>query len=395
MPSAMPLNVLIVKLSSLGDVIQTIPVVGDILLHYPNAQIDWVVEEAFAPLLNQVAGVRRVIPIAHRRWRRMGVTQWFDEAIRAEKKQFAKALTQTAYDAVIDAQGLIKSGLITRRARLTTDKHVELDNIKKQAFRATFANRSQACGYEWPVRLCTNLHIPIPTKIHAVQRTRTLCAGALGFDSEDITPPIYTWKPAFNERLPLELFDINGSLISTEQPYVILIHGSSRSDNAWPLNQWTALANALCQQGFNVVLTQSTEAESNAAREISDAANAGLSSIHGRTWALKRADLLAIVHCIHQSAAVIGLDTGLSHLAVALNKPCVHIFLHDRAWRAGPMDDAVLGKPHQVHVGQSITTHFDDVWRSWQTVMPFVASARETALARAQDLTRPYTGATG
>ena len=132
------MNILIVQMSSLGDVIQTMPVVQDLLRQFPEANIDWVVEEAFAPLVHRVTGVRRVLPLAQRRWR----TSRWSEATRRERKHFDHHLKQQRYDAVIDFQGLIKSALEARCAHLNPD-----------GFSATYGNRSEACGYEWPVQL--------------------------------------------------------------------------------------------------------------------------------------------------------------------------------------------------------------------------------------------------
>ena len=108
------MRILIVKLSSLGDVIQTMAVVPDLLAVFPDAQIDWVVEEAFAPLVARVRGLRAVLPIAQRRWRK----SYFSAATRAQRRSFYARLGQDAYDAVIDFQGLIKSAWVARAARL-------------------------------------------------------------------------------------------------------------------------------------------------------------------------------------------------------------------------------------------------------------------------------------
>ena len=107
------MKVLLVKLSSLGDVIQTMPVVNDVLTALPDAQIDWVVEEAFAPLVGRVQGLRRVLPIGQRRWRK----SFFQAETRAERRAFAAHLQTHTYDAVIDFQGLIKSALVAPSVR--------------------------------------------------------------------------------------------------------------------------------------------------------------------------------------------------------------------------------------------------------------------------------------
>lgn len=109
------MKVLLVKLSSLGDVVHTLPVVQDILAAHPGAQIDWVVEKSFAPVLSPLvgAGLRCVIPCELRRWRKAP----FAAATRAEWKVFKSQLQAEHYDAVIDLQGLTKSALVARLAR--------------------------------------------------------------------------------------------------------------------------------------------------------------------------------------------------------------------------------------------------------------------------------------
>jgi heptosyltransferase I len=346
------LDILIVKLSSLGDVVQTIPVVTDILEYYPNAQIDWVVEESFAPLIRSVHGVRRVIPIAQRRWNRSGIKQFFNGATRAEKSVFFKELARTEYDAVLDLQGLIKSGLVTRRARLKNTATAAIVAAHTALpFRATFANRSETCGYEWPVRWCTDVHITMPTRIHAVQRTRLLSALALGYAEEILTsPPQYYWNPS-------AALDAEPHLPTTQaKPTIVLVHGSSRSDNAWAMLHWQTLARKLTQHGYTVLLPQSSADEQRNA-ELIAGDNQG---IH----VLQRCNLLSIAQVIQNCNGVIGLDTGLSHMAVALDKPCVQIFLHDRAWRAGPLTGE-LSKPYQLSVGSQLHPDVDAVWAQW------------------------------
>jgi len=206
------MNILIVKLSSLGDVVQTMPVVHDLLQAFPGAQIDWVVEEAFAPLVQRVRGLRRVIPVAERRWRK---SRWAP-ATRAERQAFVARLQQQRYDAVVDFQGLIKSALVARRARLAPG-----------GFRATYANASELCSYEWPVRWLLDRPIPMPRRIHAVARYRQLAASALGYTPAEV--PVY---------------DLAATPVAAP-PTVVLAHGTTRADNEWPEADWVALGRRL------------------------------------------------------------------------------------------------------------------------------------------------------
>ena len=318
------MKVLIVKLSSLGDVIQTMPVVHDVQQQFPGAVIDWVVEEAFAPLVERVSGVRRVLPIAERRWRK---SRW-SAATRSERAAFRAALRQESYDAVIDFQGLVKSALVARSARLTDT-----------GFSATYANASDACSYEWPVRYLLQRALPMPQRIHAVARYRLLAANALGFETQGA--PVYGLKQQLGEQART----------------VVFAHGTTRADNEWPEENWLALADRLVSQGFRIGLPQSNAAEL-------ELVNRMARSLQGRADVWPRMALPQVMDAMAASSGVIGVDSGLSHLAVALNLPHVQIFSQPRAWRAGP-----VGQPHQVAVGGEGAPDVDTVWNAWQAVL--------------------------
>jgi heptosyltransferase-1 len=317
------MQVLIVKLSSLGDVVQTMPVVHDVQQRFPGAAIDWVVEEAFAPLVARVSGVRRVLPIAERRWRK---SRW-QAATRREQAAFYAGLRREAYDAVIDLQGLIKSALVARRAQRAPG-----------GFSATYGNASDACSYEWPVRYLLQRALPMPKRIHAVARYRLLAARALGFESQGA--PVY------------------GLQVSPCAPRrsVVLTHGTTRADNEWPEDRWVALAERLVQHGFRIGLPHSNDTELALVARIANRLQG-----HADVW--PRMALAQVLDAMAASSGVIGVDSGLSHMAVALNLPHVQIFSQARAWRAGP-----VGQPHQVAVGGDGAPDVDTVWAAWQTV---------------------------
>ncbi|HEX3138431.1 MAG TPA: glycosyltransferase family 9 protein, partial [Rhizobacter sp.] len=147
------MRVLIVKLSSLGDVVHAMPVVHDIQSVYSNARIDWVVEPAFAPLVRRVQGIDEAIECAQRRWRK----KWWTSAVRAEWSDFRTRLKTQRYDAVIDLQGLTKSALVARMANGPS---------------FGLANRTEGSGYERPARWLVDQAIAIEPHIHAVDRSR-------------------------------------------------------------------------------------------------------------------------------------------------------------------------------------------------------------------------------
>ncbi len=323
------MKILLVKLSSLGDVIQTIPVVHDLRLAFPGVVIDWVVEEAFAPLVARVSGVRRVLPIAERRWRK---SRW-QAATQRERKAFLADLQREAYDAVIDFQGLIKSALVARRARLAPG-----------GFRATYANASDACSYEWPVRWLLDRLVPMPKRIHAVARYRALAAGALAYPPGAV--PVYDWLQG--EQTPG---------LPSDARTVVLAHGTTRPDNEWPEACWIALGQRLIAQGYRVALPQAGGPELALANRLAAALGP-----HAQVW--PQLTLAQVLDRMAGAVGVVGVDSGLSHMAVALGLPHVQIFSQPRAWRAGP-----VGQLHQVAVGGDAAPNVDAVWQAWQQVV--------------------------
>ena len=321
------MNILLVKLSSLGDVVQTMPVVSDLLLAYPSARIDWVVEEAFAPLVERAQGVRTVFAIAERRWRK---TRYAADT-RRQRAAFFTGLQAQAYDAVVDFQGLIKSALVARQARLAPG-----------GFRATYANGSDACSYEWPVRFMLDKPVPMAQRIHAVARYRSLAARALGY------------SPQGKAVYRLQTRNVSPEPGKT----VVFAHGTTRPDNEWPTDRWIALGRQLIGLGYQIALPQSNPQELALCERMAVAL--GASSV--LIW--PRLSLAQVLDQMAGSVGVIGVDSGLSHLAVALGLPHVQIFSQPRAWRAGPVDQA-----HQRAVGGDVAPQVQAVWDTWQAVM--------------------------
>lgn len=320
------MRLLIVKLSSLGDVIQTLPALHDMRQARPGATFDWVVEEAFAPLLQAtVPGLARVIPIAQRRWRKTP----FSETVRAERARFSQLLQSEAYDAVIDFQGLIKSAVIARRAKLAPG-----------GWRATYGNGSEDCGWEWPVRFMVQKPQPMPPRIHSLQRYRRLAALALGYAPRE--------DGICYDELSVQPSNPDHS--------VMLVHGTTRADNEWPLASWAEIGRNLVSQGHPVSVPQASATEAEFARQLCEAIGPGAT-------VLPRMGLPALAQQMAGCVGVIGVDSGLSHMAVALNLPHVQIFSQPRIWRAGP-----LGSPYQVAVGGAQAPEVDTVWEAWQSV---------------------------
>jgi heptosyltransferase-1 len=317
------LNILIVKLSSLGDVVHAMPAVQDLRAAFPGAAIDWVVERGFAPLVQRCEGVRRTIPCELRRWRKAPLAR----DTRHEWRAFRTDLHGDSYDAVIDLQGLTKSALVAHMARLAPGGK-----------RFAMANRTEGSSYEAPTRWVADVAIPMETQSHAVQRSRDLCARALGYRPEG--PPRFGLGRAGRDH----------------DDTVVLVHGSSREDKCWPEPSWIALGQRLIAQGYRLGLPHGSDAECARSIRIAQALGA-----RAEVW--PRLALDALTERMAHSAGCIGVDSGLSHIAVALDLPHVQIYNFDTAWRTGPLDPAC-----QRSVFAAPAPDLEAVWEAWRAV---------------------------
>jgi heptosyltransferase-1 len=317
--------VLLIKLSSLGDVVHTLPAAMDIRQACPEARIDWVVEPAFAPLVRLCPAVDRVIEMDLRRWR---LSPW-SSATRGAWRAFKQHLQAQTYDRVIDVQGLTKSALVSRLARLTPS-----------GVRVAMAHRTEGSSFEAPTRWVADRCIELPTHIHAVDRARLLCAQALSFEV----------PTAFQAGLG-EL-----RLGAQPSPWVVCVHGTSREDKLWPEAHWVNLGQRLLQRQLMPVFVHGSEAEQARSQRLAAALPGSL------VW--PRMPIDALTRQMAQASGVIGVDSGLSHIAVALGLPHVQIYNFDTAWRTGPQH-----LPHQVAVYRPPTPSVEEVWQAWSGVL--------------------------
>jgi heptosyltransferase-1 len=323
------LNILIVKLSSLGDVVHTLPAVQDIARALPNAEIDWVVERGFAPLVRRCEGVRRVIPSEIRRWRRALLAS----STRSQWAEFRTVLREEAYDAVIDLQGLTKSAIVSRVAQLAPDGR-----------RYAMANQTDGAGYEAPTRWLADVAVAVEPRIHAVMRSRELCARAFGY-------PI-----PHDLRYGLQA---NADENVRGKRCIALIHGTSRADKGWPEPRWIEFGRRLAQQGFTLGLPHGSDEE--LARSERIASSIGPSA---EVW--PRLALDALVDRMAACEGAVGVDSGLSHIAVALDLPHVQVYNFETAWRTGPLDSR-----RQLSVFARPSPSVEAVWTAWrQVTMP-------------------------
>ena len=322
------MRILIVKLSSLGDVVHAMPVVHDIGTALPQAAIDWAVEPGFAPLLRRMDGLDDVIECPLRRW----TGAWWTATTRQQFRTFRTRLRWHRYDAILDLQGLTKSAVIARLAR---------------GLRYGLANRTEGASHEWPARWLVDHALPIEPHIHALDRSRELAARALGY--RPAGPPEFglraTGAPAPADAAPTLLF----------------IHGSSRDDKLWPEADWIALGRRAVGAGWRIALPQAGADELARAERIQRALGSAAT-----VW--PALDLGAVVDRMRDVQATIGVDSGLSHIAVALDLPHVQIYNFPTAWRTGPQPQH--GHRHQLSVEATPTPSLEAVWQAWQTVAP-------------------------
>jgi len=336
------LKLLIVKLSSLGDVVHAMPAVQDLVRAVPGVQIDWVVERGFTPLVRRCKGVHRVIASDLRQWRK----QPLGAPTRQAWQLFKAELQQERYDAVMDLQGLTKSALVSWLARMS-------DGGKRYGL----ANRTEGSSFEAPARWVADVAITLPVHSHALTRSRELCAKALHY-----TLPFHMdfGLLAHMDKAPSDIKTI--AFRRGLRGMVALVHGTSRADKQWPLAHWRELARRLNEAGFGVALPHGDAAE----EQLSQAIAHDLE--HAQVW--PRLALDALTDALSTCFGVIGVDSGLSHIAVALDLPQVQIYNFDTAWRTGPLPP---GNPqqaaHQCSVFAQPTPSVDAVWQAWSAVL--------------------------
>lgn len=291
------MQVLIVKTSSMGDVLHTLPALTDAMHALPGIRFDWVVEEGFAQIPSWHPAVDRVIPVAIRRWRK----KWFGAATRRERGEFKRQLRQKRYDVVIDAQGLIKSAaLVTRAAR--GEKH----GLDAQSAREPFA--------------CWFYHHRhhIDRRQHAVERIRQLFAASLGYD---VPAGRGDYAIAGHFTGPASRQD------DAVAPYLVFLHATTRPEKHWPEAHWRKLIELLSHSGFGIRLPWGTALEYERALRLSE----NFPSVE----VLPRLNLAQVAAVLAGARAVVSVDTGLSHLAAALDRPNITLY--------GPTDPGLIG----------------------------------------------------
>jgi len=288
------MRVLIVKTSSMGDVLHTLPALTDAQQAIPGIRFNWVVEEGFAQIPSWHAAVDRVIPVAIRRWRKA----WFSAPVKAERKAFREAVQAEKYDVIIDAQGLVKSAaLVTRLARGI--KH----GMDWQSAREPLAS------------LFYNQRHSVPKQQHAVERTRELFALSLGYS-----------KPQSQGDYAIAQHFLN-HLNADAGQYAVFLHATTRDDKHWPEANWRELIGLLAASGIRIKLPWGAPHEEARAKRLAE----GFDYVE----VLPRMSLEEVARVLAGAKFVVSVDTGLSHLTAALDRPNITLY--------GPTDPGLIG----------------------------------------------------
>ena len=301
-------NILFIKTSSLGDVVHHMPAVTDARKAHPDATFSWLVEEAFAPLVRLHPAIDTVIPVASRRWRK----SLYAPATIAEIRASFRNIRAQRYDEIVDTQGLLRTAILTRTAR-----------GMRHGYDASSVREPLAS-------LFYDVRHRVERDMHAVERNRILSGLALGYAPDE--------APDFGlDRARIEK--------DSTSRYGLLLHATARREKQWPDADWIAFAKLFAQR-FELLLPWGTEAE-RARSEYIAAAVPG-------ARVPDRAPLDQIAKLIAGAQFVVGVDTGLLHLAAALGVPVVAIFAGSKPALTGPMGKGRLsilgddGKPPSV-----------------------------------------------
>jgi len=298
----MATRILIVRTSSLGDLVHMLPAISDIARHVPGAVIDWVAEEAFAEIPGWHPAVHEVIKVAHRRWRKA----WWSAPVKAERRALAERLRAVQYDVVLDMQALMKSAWLVRQTRGV--RHGLDWRSAREPLASLFYQERHRVEFWQP----------------AVIRQRKLAALAFGYTYSG--PPDFGLQ-AFAQQAQAQARACAASLedcarphhhLNTDHGYAIIMPSASRDDKLWPEDDWRAVFARVREAGCTLRLLAGNPQEA----ERAQALVAGLDGVK----VLPRMDLTAIARQLAGARIMVGLDSGLTHLSAALGRPTVGIY---------------------------------------------------------------------
>ncbi|WP_251864307.1 lipopolysaccharide heptosyltransferase I [Achromobacter sp. Marseille-Q4962] len=295
----MPMRILIVRTSSLGDLVHMLPAISDIARHVPDAEIDWVAEEAFAEIPGWHPAVSEVIKVAHRRWRKA----WWSAPVRAERQALKERLRSRQYDVILDMQALLKSAWLVRQARGV--RHGLDWRSAREPLASLFYNVRHRVEFWQP----------------AVIRQRKLAGLTFGYQ--------YAGQPDFGlqafarevaEAREAEAGGGEGRLhhLEADKGYAVIMPSASRDDKLWPEEDWRAVFRRLHEAGCTLKLLAGNEQEAQRARLLVAGAEGA--------EVMPRMSLTEVARLLAGSRLMVGLDSGLTHLSAALGRPTIGIY---------------------------------------------------------------------
>lgn len=289
-------SVLLIRVSSLGDVVQTFPAVTDFCRVVPDTALHWIVEEQYEPLVRLHPGVSDSIPYALRRWRK----HVFKDRSWQEVSILYRRLRNQPYDTIVEAQGLLKSLAVAKIAR------GPIHGFGPKTVREPFVSRFYDHIYEFPMDR------------HRIWHYRGLMASAFGYEIDDRIESI-----DYGLRVPPR------PGVGADEKYCVLLHGTARGEKLWPEERWIALGRRLHEEGLICLLPWGDASE--------QARAARLAAVIPGARLLPRLSLEEAAGLLAHARCVIGVDTGLMHLAVAYKVPVVGIYLGTRPGHHGPL----------------------------------------------------------
>lgn len=293
------MRVLLIKTSSMGDIIHTLPAITDAGRAIPGIKFDWLVEESFAEIPSWHPLVHRVVPVALRRWRK-GI---FSHSTREEWKQLRYRLKDSHYDLILDAQGLAKSAFLTFFAQ-GTRAGLDFRSAREAWASLAYQRRYRVNFYQ-----------------HAIVRMRQLFSLALHYSLPQTLP---------DYGLPCERFMQNSAEKSAEK-YLVFLHGTTWKTKQWPEIYWQQLAEIAINAGYHIKMSGGNEEEVARALRIAQQNN--------MVEVVPRLNLSAMATWLANAKAAIAVDTGFGHLAAALNVPTISLYSS-----TNPEYTGVLGK---------------------------------------------------
>ncbi|WP_256988588.1 lipopolysaccharide heptosyltransferase I [Bordetella genomosp. 9] len=296
------MEVLIVRTSSLGDLVHMLPAMSDIARHVPDVHIDWIAEESFAEIPAWHPAVRSVIKVAHRRWRKA----WWSSSARTERKALAERLRDTRYDIVLDMQALLKSAWLVRQARGV--RHGLDWRSAREPLASLFYDVRHKVEFWQP----------------AVIRQRALAGLTFGYTA--------TGKPDFGLQQLARQAQLAGDRSGGLSDYAVIMPSASRPDKLWPEADWRAVFEVLRGAGCKLRLLAGSEQETERATQL-------ISGIAGAE-VMPRMDLTSVAHLLAGARLMVGLDSGLTHLSAALGRPTVGIYRASTPVRTPLVGDA-------------------------------------------------------